>query len=74
MDVVGVVRNGHPGVHISGIPRVPPCIAPSWPPKAAENFVVFFGQIPKANGPKSGDLGIFSDHPCFETQQRRGIH
>ena len=24
-----------------------------WPPKAARKFVVFFGQISKANGPKN---------------------
>ena len=41
----------------------PPCIAPFWPPKAVRKFVVFFGQISKANGQKSGDLGVFGFIP-----------
>ena len=33
-----------------------PCFAPLWAPKAAENCVVFFGQIPKVLRRPSGTL------------------
>ena len=50
-----------------------PCFAPSWPPKAAGNFVLFFGQFSKANGPKSGILvELATLPPCFGPLGNKG--
>ena len=49
-----------------------PCFAPFGPPKAAEKIVAFFGQISKANGLKSGDLGVLSFSPLVRSFLKQG--
>ena len=50
----------------------PPCFAPFWPPKAAGNFVVFFGQISKANDPKFGIWYPLEFYPRFSMISNMG--
>ena len=46
-----------------------PLFEGSWPPKAAENFVVFLGEILQSNGPDLVNLGDYNFSPLVQGDQ-----